>query len=63
MSRAGVNADIAERCLGHVVGGVRGVYDRHQYRDEMAHAYEALAAQIDRIINPQANVLPLRVKQ
>ena len=28
MSRAGVNPDIAERCLGHVIGGVRGVYDR-----------------------------------
>src|SRR5262249_26268078 len=27
MSRAGVAADIAERCLGHVIGGVRGVYD------------------------------------
>jgi integrase len=30
MSRAGVNSDIAERCLGHVIGGVRGVYDRHR---------------------------------
>src|SRR5262249_5179064 len=43
MSRAGVDADIAERCLGHVIAGVRGVYDRHQYRVEMAHAFEALA--------------------
>ena len=34
MSRAGVNADIAERCLGHVIGGVRGVYDRHEYVEE-----------------------------
>jgi integrase len=50
MSRAGAGADIAERCLGHVIPGVRGVYDRHKYRDEMLHAFEALAAQIDRII-------------
>ena len=28
MSRAGVNADHAERCLGHVIGGVRATYDR-----------------------------------
>jgi integrase len=28
MSRAGVPTDHAERCLGHVIGGVRGVYDR-----------------------------------
>src|SRR5262249_45565892 len=29
MSRAGVPSDHAERCLGHVINGVRGVYDRH----------------------------------
>jgi integrase len=61
LSRAGVNSDIAERCLGHVIGGVRGVYDRHGFHAEMAHAYEQLAAQIDRIANPPAgDVVPLR---
>jgi integrase len=61
MSRAGVNADIAERCLGHVIGGVRGIYDRHEYFEEKRRAFEALAAQIDRIVNPQAaNVVPMR---
>jgi hypothetical protein len=60
MSRAGVNPDIAERCLGHVIGGVRGVYDRHQYIEEMRHSFEALAAQIERIINPPGdNVVAL----
>jgi integrase len=29
MSRAGVSADIAERCLAHKFGDVRGVSDRH----------------------------------
>jgi integrase len=60
MSRAGVSADIAERCLGHVIPGVRGVYDRHEYHGEMAHAYDALAAQIERILDPKANVVQLR---
>jgi integrase len=60
MSRAGVNADIAERCLGHVIGGVRGIYDRHEYFEEKKRAFELLASQIDRIVNPQANVVPLR---
>jgi integrase len=60
MSRAGVNADIAERCLGHVIGGVRGIYDRHEYFEEKKRAFEALAAQIERIINPKANVVPMR---
>jgi integrase len=60
MSRAGVNADLAERCLGHVIPGVRGVYDRHQYRAEMLMAYDKLAALIENIVSPQQKVTPLR---
>jgi integrase len=60
LSRCGVNVDVAERCLGHVVGGVRGTYDRHRYQTEMLAAYEALAAQIERIVAPQPNIVPLR---
>lgn len=52
MSRAGVSSDIAERVLGHVIPGVRGVYDRHEYRAEKRDALERLASEIDRIINP-----------
>jgi integrase len=55
MSRAGINTDIAERCLGHVIRGVRGVYDRHAYYDEKKHAFEALAALVERIVNPPAD--------
>jgi len=60
MSRAGVNPDHAERCLGHIIGGVRGTYDRHEFYDEKKDAFEALAAQIQRIVNPRSNVTPLR---
>jgi integrase len=60
MSRVGVPTDHAERCLGHVIGGVRGVYDRHEYLEEKRLAFEALAAQIERIVNPQANVVAIR---
>jgi integrase len=60
MSRAGVPSDHAERCLGHVIGGVRGVYDRHQYREEMLLAYEKLASLISQIVDPQPNVVPIR---
>jgi integrase len=59
MSRAGVSPDIAERCLGHTIPGVRGVYDRHRYIDEMRRGFEALAAQIERIVNPRPNVVSL----
>jgi hypothetical protein len=60
MSRAGVGSDHAERCLGHVIGGVRGVYDRHEYREEKRQAFEALASLVTRIVNPQPNVVPMR---
>jgi integrase len=64
MSRAGVNADIAERCLGHVIGGVRGIYDRHEYHAEKALAFEALAALVERIVQPPAdNVTQLARRQ
>ena len=61
LSRAGVRPDIAERVLGHAVGGVEGIYDRHRYDDEKADALARLAAPIERIVNPPAgNVVPLR---
>jgi integrase len=53
MSRAGVRPDIAERVLGHVQSGVQGTYDRHQYREEKAHALAALATLIANILAPQ----------
>jgi hypothetical protein len=60
MSRAKVPADIGERCLAHVIGGVRGTYDRHAYLDEKRQAFEALAGLIQRIVDPQPNVVTLR---
>ena len=59
LSRAGVSSDHAERCLGHVIGGIRGIYDRHAFHHEKAQAYEALAAQIEHIVNPRDNVTAL----
>jgi integrase len=64
MSRAGVPTDHAERCLGHVIGGVRGTYDRHEYHAEKHQAYEALAGIIERIVTgTQAGVVQLKRKR
>jgi integrase len=60
MSRAGVNPDHAERCLGHVMPGIRDNYDRHEFYEEKRQAFDALAAQIERIVNPTHNIVPLR---
>jgi hypothetical protein len=61
MSRAGVPSDQAARCLDHVTPGIRGTYDRHEYHREKQLAYEALAAQVARLIDPQPNVIPMRL--
>jgi integrase len=50
MSRAGVAPDIAERCLGHVIGGIRGVYDRWEYLEEKRAAFSALAELVEEIV-------------
>jgi hypothetical protein len=60
MSRSGVNPDHAERCLAHKIGGIRGTYDRYAYHKEKAHAFEALAGMVDRIVNPTDNVVPMQ---
>jgi integrase len=52
LSRAGIASDIAERCLGHTLPGIRATYDKHDYQAEKLHAFEALAAQIERIVRP-----------
>jgi integrase len=62
MSRAGVPPDHAERCLGHIIGGVRGIYDRHEYYREKARAYELLAGLIERIVSGNTKVIALTPK-
>jgi integrase len=52
LSRAGVNGDVAEKCLGHSRGDIVERYDQHKYLAEMRHAFEALSALIERIITP-----------
>jgi integrase len=52
LSRAGVSRDHAEICLGHSRGDLVERYDRHDFRDEMRHAFERLAALIETIVHP-----------
>jgi integrase len=60
MTRAGISSEVAERVLGHAIGGVEGIYNQHQYREEKAHALRALASLIESIVNPPAdNVVSL----
>jgi integrase len=64
LSRTNVRPDIAERLLGHAVGGsVAGIYDRHHYHDEMADALKRLARLIEKIVDGEGdNVVPFIVR-
>ena len=64
LSRAGVDADICERCLGHSLGTIRGVYDRHSFAPEMLAAFERLATLITNIVDPTDDrVVPMRKRK
>jgi integrase len=52
-------ADIAERCLAHVIPGVRR-YDLSEYADKKREAFDALANHIQRIVGPKANVVEFK---
>jgi integrase len=62
LSRCDVRPDIAELCLGHSIGGIRGTYDKYEYLDEKARAFAALAQLIERIVYPPTTnvVVPMR---
>ena len=59
MARAQVPERHAEKCLGHAIPGVKGIYNRYPYRDEMLIAYEKLATLITSIVDPQPNVVTM----
>jgi integrase len=63
MARAGVPSDHAERVLGHVIPGVRNVYDRHEYRTEKLEALEKLGALVERILQPGERVVSFPKKR
>ncbi|MGB5183598.1 MAG: hypothetical protein WBO12_15615 [Xanthobacteraceae bacterium] len=46
--------DHAERVIGHIIGGVRGVYDLHEYADEKRAALEKLARHVEGIVQRHA---------
>ncbi len=64
LSALGVIPHIAERCLNHKVGGVEGIYDRHDYIDERREALTKWAAFLECCeTDKDWNVIPLRGKK
>jgi len=60
LSRIGVDKEIAEKCLGHIEGGIVGTYDHHEAKPQKRAAFEALAREVERIVEGRpGNVVPL----
>jgi integrase len=65
MARLGVALPVVEKCLNHVsgsFGGIVGVYQQHDFKDEKRAAFEAWAQHVEAVVSgrPAANVIPLR---
>jgi integrase len=65
MSRAGVRPDVGELALGHSIKGIQSVYDDPiEYRPLIEHAFECVANEINKIINPPPpNVVPMKKRK
>ena len=50
LPKLGITPDTAERVLGHTIGGVRGVYDRHAYDEQKRHALETWARHVETLV-------------
>ncbi len=59
LSALKVPPHIAERCLNHALGRIAETYDHHDYLDERRAALQRWADQVDRFVNPPANVVSL----
>jgi len=61
LSRLKIPYEVAERVVAHITGSkVSQTYNVWDYRAEKAEALRAWAAHIERILNPQPNVVELR---
>ena len=59
MTRSGASVDAAERALGHLPSLIRRTYDPRADQAQLLAVFEALSAQIDRIVTPRDNVTAL----
>lgn len=65
LSRLGVLPHVAELCLGHVIGGIQGVYDTYQYTSEMRDAFTRWNNFVLELVGEKpalmADVVPIRL--
>ena len=57
LHEAGFNSDVIEKCLAHEQGGVRGVYNKAQYREQRKRVMQWWANFVDTQIEERPNVV------
>jgi integrase len=64
LSELGVAPDVGERILGHTMGKIRSVYDKHDYVPQMRTALETWSRTLTAVVSDEqragADVLPIR---
>ena len=60
LAALGVNPIVAERCLNHRIGGLIGVYDKHDHLEERRDALAKWANLLAELEGKPDNVVPLR---
>jgi len=63
MTRARIRADVAEIAIGHSIKGIQALYDDvTEYQSMVDHAFECVANEIAKVLDPsdKGNVVPLR---
>jgi integrase len=54
LAKLGVSLQVAERCLNHssgTLGGLAGIYNKHEYAEEQAAAFDAWGRYVESIVN------------
>jgi integrase len=57
LARLGVSRDVAERCLGHVLGEIEATYNVHDFFDERGEALVRWGAHVDGLVKKTSNVV------
>lgn len=60
LAALGVRSEVAERCLGHKLRGIEGVYNTHDYLTERRAALESWTAVLLEIERGESKVTPIR---
>jgi integrase len=64
LSELGVAPDVGERILGHTMGKIRSIYDKHDYVPQMRAALETWARTLTALVSREeregADVVPIR---